>query len=98
MHASLPQSHEKHAVLFLTEFYRKWEREFTVLPGLEHQSVCGNPSHRDVPKLKLDPTRFDAMPPFHANALDVWHSMNAIVNSNIQSVADLRLTPIQNFT
>jgi hypothetical protein len=38
------------------------------------------------------------MPHFCANVLEVWHCMNPTVNPNIQSVADLRRTPIRNST
>jgi hypothetical protein len=56
------------------------------------------PHAEDVLKIKLDPTRFQAMPPFYASALEAWHSMNTIVNPNIQSFADLKRTPIRNST
>jgi hypothetical protein len=52
----------------------------------------------DVLKLKLNPTRFQAMPPYYANALEAWHNINPLVNPNIQSVADQRRAPIQKST
>lgn len=51
----------------------------------------------DVLILKFDRTRSQAMPPFYANALEACH-MNTIVNPNIQSIADLRRTPVRNST
>jgi hypothetical protein len=56
------------------------------------------PHAEDVLKLKLDPTRLQAMPPVYASALEAWHSMNTVINPSIQSFADLRRTPIQNST
>jgi hypothetical protein len=56
------------------------------------------PRAENVRKLKFDPARFQAMPPFYANALEACHSMNTIVNTIIKSVADLRRTPIRNST
>jgi hypothetical protein len=52
----------------------------------------------DVLKLKLDPSCFQARPPFCANALEAWHNLNPVFNPNIQSSADLRRNPIQNST
>jgi hypothetical protein len=51
---------------------------------------------KNVLKLKFDPTCFQEMPPFYADALEGRHSMNTIVNLKIQSVADLRDSPIWN--
>jgi hypothetical protein len=49
-------------------------------------------------KLKLDPTRFQGMPPFYANSPEAWHNMNPIVNPDVQSFAHLRRTPVRNST
>jgi hypothetical protein len=57
--------------------------------------ACAQVLHaEDMLKVKLNQTRFQAMPPHYSNALEAWHNINPIVNPNIQSVADLRRAPI----
>jgi hypothetical protein len=47
----------------------------------------------DMLKLNLNPTRFPVMTPFYASALEAWYNIKPIVNSNLQSLENLRAHP-----
>jgi hypothetical protein len=59
------------------------------MPHLYTQRTCA--------QTELEPNTLPVMIPFHASALQAWRNVNHIVNTNLQSLEDLRRITIRNY-